>query len=77
MGQAVVTSESDTLLREVLKDRLGGSLGVVGVFKPDLDETIENSTGDHRSVLKSSVRRADVEGRCISGTDGLSASVDC
>ena len=47
-------------------------MAVVGIFEPDLDETIENSTGDHRGVLNGSVRRANIEGRRISGADGLS-----
>ena len=43
----------------------------VGVFEPDLDETVENSTRDQRAVMNGSVRLADIEGRCIGGTDKL------
>ena len=70
--QTIVTGESDTLLREVLEDLLGCSCVVVGVVEPDLDETIENGTRNQRGILNGSVRRTDIEGRCISGTDRLS-----
>ena len=51
VGYAIVASEKDTLCREILEDLLGGCLGVVGVFEPDLDEAIENGTRNHGRVL--------------------------
>lgn len=70
--QAIVTCESDTLCREVLEDCLRGCSGEVGVFEPDLDVAIENGTRYYGRVLNGSVRRADIERRRVSGTDGPS-----
>ena len=75
VGYAIVASEKDTLCGEVLEDRLGGCLVVVGVFEPDLDEAIENGTGNIRGVLNGSVRRTDIERRCVGGTNGQSVQL--